>query len=100
MSFIDTVKKDINIAETWISSISSKVKAIFTKAEVLEPAIAEGLSALVTKTESFLAAATPAVVGEGLNFPADSVAYAAFEDLVAEFQSLASTLKADVKAVV
>jgi hypothetical protein len=99
-SGITTVEKDINIAEVWVTDIAAKVAGFVTKAEALEPAVATALSSLVTKLQAFLAASTPAVVGEGLNFPADSVAYTSFEALVAEFQSVAKLIASTVKAAV
>ena len=99
MSVESTIASDINIAETWVASIASKAEALVTKAEKIEPAVANALTGVVSKTEAFLAAATPAVAGEGLNFPADSVAYAAFVALVGEWQSVASTIEAAFKAL-
>lgn len=99
VSIASTIEKDINIAETYVSAIATKVEGIVTKAEALEPAFATALSGLVAKTETFLASASPAVVGEGLNFPADSVAYASFVALFTEFQSVAATIAAGVKSL-
>lgn len=96
---LDTIKKDINLAETWISSAATKFEAIFKKEVALEPQVAAAASGLIAKTEAFLAAATPAIEGEGLNFPADSVAYEAFKALAAEWQSAAGVVVAVVKAV-
>ena len=94
-----TVGKDINIANTWILAAAGKVELIFSKAIAVEPVVAGDLGALITSTEAFLAAATPAVVGEGLNFTADSVAYVAFVALVAQWQTSAATLIAAAKTL-
>lgn len=94
MSALDTVEKDINIAETWIKSIAAKIAAKVDAGEKIEPELAD----VVTKTEAFLAAATPAVAGEGLNFPADSVAYAAFVALVASWQAAGAAILTVVKS--
>lgn len=99
MANLTTVETDINIAETWVKSAASKVETLFSKAEALEPAVAADITALVTKGEAFLAAATPAVAGEGLNFPADSVAYAAFAAFLAQWQATATTVAAAVKTL-
>lgn len=99
MSALTTIENDINVAETWVKSAASKVETLFQKAEKLEPAVAADIAALVTKGEAFLAAATPAVAGEGLNFPADSVAYAAFAAFLAQWQATATTVIAAVKAL-
>lgn len=99
VSVLTTVEKDINIAETWITSAATKVETLFSKAIALEPTVAADIAALVTKTETFLATATPAIAGEGLNFPADSVAYAAFTAMVAQWQATASTILTAVKSL-
>jgi hypothetical protein len=93
MSILSTVEGDINIAETWIKSLASKVEALISGGK----AVPSEVATIVTDTEAFLAAATPAVAGEGLNFPADSVAYASFVKLVGDWQKLGATIAADVK---
>jgi hypothetical protein len=94
---LSTIEKDINIAETWVTSAASKVEQAFAKGATLAPEIVSDLTTVVSTTEDFLAAATPAVAGDGLNFPADSVAYAKFVALVAAWQKLGVTVIADLK---
>lgn len=95
MSILSTLENDVNIAETWIKSAASKVEALIKGGSAIPAEVAT----VVADTEAFLAAATPAVAGEGLNFPADSVAYAAFVKLVGDWQKLGATVVADVKSV-
>ena len=94
---LSKIESGFNIAETWITAISAKVRTVFSAAETIEPAIADGIGGLLGKAEAFLAAATPAVAGEGLNFPADSVAYSAFVDFVQEWQAVASTVESAIQ---
>ncbi len=95
---IADAEKDINIAEVWVTKISSFVKTLVTREKALAPEVAGAFLTLAADCEEFLAAATPAVAGEGLNFPADSVAYAAFVKLVGDFQAIAAVVKDAAKA--
>lgn len=100
MSILNTIEKDINIGEVWISTAVVKVKQFLAKGESLAPDFVVALANAVQASEDFLAAATPAVAGEGLNFPADSVAYAKFVALVSAWQKLAALGFTDVKTLV
>lgn len=98
-SLAEKIGHAFSLAATWITSEAGKIKALVTKAGDIEPEVAAGISEIVAKTETFLASATPAIDGEGLNFPADSVAYNAFVDLVKTWQTVGSTILKDVKAL-
>lgn len=93
VSFITTLEKDLNVAENWVKTAAADVEKVLTKVQGAEPAILTATSAVVTNVEAFLAAATPAVAGEGLNFPADSVAYASFLTLWKSFEALGAAVK-------
>ena len=99
MSIFGNIVKEIDIAAVWISKVSTYVEGVFSREAKLLPAEANALQMIVVDTEDFLAAATPAVAGEGLNFPADSVVYAKFVKLVTDWEQAASLLKQAASAL-
>lgn len=99
MDFFDKVEKDVKSVKTWIINAAEKVSHIITDADSDAKKIAPQLSEVVDATQSFLAATTPAIEQDGLNLPADSVAYAKLLALIDAWQQLGSTVLADIKAL-
>jgi hypothetical protein len=96
MSFITEVENGITKLEGYVTDIATDVQKVFAKAEKLEPSVAAALLSTYTAVQTFLATASTAVAGTGINFPADSAAYAAFLNLVKVFEADGALIKAAI----
>lgn len=85
-------------AGAFLLSLGAKAAEIFGGEKKLAPAAAEAAVALFTDVESFISLAAPAAGASGLNFAADSAAYAAFLKIVADAKTFVSVADQVMKA--
>lgn len=88
-------EKDLVKAGSFILGVSAKAVELFKSSE---PAQAAAV-VLLTDVESFIALAAPAVGAEGLNFAADSAAYAQFLKLIAAAKAFAADVAPFIKSL-
>lgn len=87
-------EQDLIKAGSFILQLSEKALSIFKAGQPAEVAAVKLLSAV----ESFISLAAPAVGSEGLNFPADSAAYAQFLVVVADAKAFVAAAEGVEKA--
>lgn len=71
-------------AGSFLLGLGEKAEEVFQAEKTVAPAAAAAAVTLFTDVESFISLAAPAVGASGLNFAADSNAYAAFLKIVAD----------------
>lgn len=71
-------------AGSFLLGLGQKAEEIFKAEKAVAPGAAAAAITLFTDVESFISLAAPAAGAEGLNFAADSNAYAAFLKVVAD----------------
>jgi hypothetical protein len=96
---LDKIGSAIKTAVKDVLQVEKKVVAVFQAGEKLAPAAVADITAVVTAAENLVAAGAGAAGASGLNFAADSEAYAAYQSLQAAIVKAASTLAADVKTI-
>ena len=99
MSVVATLGKDQSIIGTGIKKVSTFLGKLLQAEAKLAPEQAQAVLTIVQDTETFLATASSAVAGDGLNFAADTVTYAAFLQLVADFQACAPIIQQTVQTI-
>lgn len=84
---------DLVKAGSFLLGVSEKALKLFSSAKPAEEAVAK----LLSSVESFISLAAPAVGASGLNFAADSAAYAQFLVVVADAKAFVAAAEPLVK---
>jgi len=82
-----------------IVSLAVKVEAILVAELPLEKEFVSGLTTVVADVEAFILATDTAVTATGLNFAADSKAYADLLTLISDFKKLAPIVEEALAAL-
>jgi hypothetical protein len=93
------VENALVTAGKWIAGASAAVTKLFAAEKKLAPATVSAVTTFVADVESLVALAAPAAGASGLNFAADSAAYAQFLVVKNDVVTLASVIEADLKAI-
>lgn len=97
--FLKDGASDIAKGVAWIGNIGKKVEAIFQEGAKLEPQTAADVVLVIGDVENLATLSAGAVGAEGINFAADSAAYAAFQKLLTDLKTLGTNLKGDVASL-
>lgn len=81
-------------AKAAVTGLSGKVGTVIAQEKALEPAIVSGLQLVVADVEALLPYVETATAGQGVNFPADSLAYQALLKLIADAKAVAPKVEA------
>lgn len=76
-----------------IVGLAQHIQTILQSEKPLEKPFVAGLSTVVADLEALIAASSGAVSADGLNFAADSKAYAGFVTLIDDFRKLAPVVE-------
>jgi len=76
-----------------IAGLAQRIQTILQSEKPLEKPFVSGLSTVVADLEALIAASSGAVSADGLNFAADSKAYADFVTLIDDFKKLAPVVE-------
>jgi hypothetical protein len=93
------IAADLVKGEALFGKIAAAVELKFEEGVKLAPQTAADLVEIVGDVENLGTLGAGAVGSSGINFDADSAAYAAFEKLLTDLKTLGSNLKADVAAL-
>lgn len=85
-------------AGSFLLGLEEKAAAIFTAEKAVAPDAAAAAVTLFSDVESFISLAAPAAGASGLNFAADSAAYAAFLKIVADAKSFVAVAQSVLTA--
>lgn len=85
-------------AGSFLLGIGKRAEQLFTREKALAPEAVQATITVFSDLESFIALSAPAAGAEGLNFAADSAAYAAFLKLVADSKAFVSVAEQAIKA--
>jgi hypothetical protein len=93
------IEKALVAAGKFITSLASGFTKLFATEKAIAPAVASSIVTLVGDLESLIALSASAVGAEGLNFPADSAAYAQFLKVKADVIASAAVIQQAVEAL-
>lgn len=86
-------------AKTAVTGLTGKVTTLFAAEEKLAPEVVTGVQTVFADLEALIPLAETATTGQGVNWPADSAAYAAYLKLVADVKKLAPDVEAGIAAI-
>lgn len=93
------VENALVTAGKWIAGASTAVATLFAAEKKLAPATVAAVTKFVADVESLVALSATSVGAQGINFAADSAAYAQFLVVKGDVVSLAAVIEADIKAL-
>src|ERR1700744_2134277 len=97
ISVFSAAENDLVKAGSFLLGVASKAESLFNSAEKSAPAVSSAAVPLFTDVEALSSLAAPAVGSEGLNFAADSAAYAQFLKVVADAKAFVAASATAVK---
>jgi hypothetical protein len=92
-----TAETDLIKAGSFLLGVADKAKAVLTAEKAVAPEAAAAAVKLFTSVEALISLAAPAAGANGLNFAADSAAYAQFLQIVADAKEFAAASDAVLK---
>lgn len=97
--FLKNGAADIVKAVAWLGTIGSDFEKVVKAGVAVVPATLSSLVVVINDVENLALLTSGSVGAGGLNFPEDSAAFKAFEQLLSDLKPLGSQLKADVIAI-
>lgn len=94
--FLKNGAADITKAVAWLGHIATDIEKVFEAGIKVAPVTISAIVVVINDIENLAMLTSGAVGADGLNFPMDSAAYAAFEQLLKDLKSLGTQIKADV----
>lgn len=93
-----SIEDALRKAGSFLLGLGAQAAKVFEAEKTVAPAAATAAIALFTDVEDFISLTAPAVGAEGLNFAADSAAYAAFLKIVADAKAFVAVGESALKA--
>lgn len=97
--FLKNGAADIVKAIAWLGHIATDIEQVFKAGIAVAPVTIAAIVVVINDVENLALLTSGAVGADGLNFPEDSAAYAAFEQLLKDLKTLGTQIKADVAAL-
>lgn len=99
MNIFTDIEKGLLAAGKFILGIEGKATKVLSAAEKVSPELIAEIDTTLTDVEAFASLAAGAAVADGLNFPADSAAYAALMKVIADVKSLGTSFSEAIAAL-